>query len=130
MLHVSVPQQVQSAALGRLDEHLRNPPVGEVHVRVQVMSPVISTTLVLAYRAVRGTDPGPAAGQLLKLVQLSYRDGGPGDWPNQIRDIARSVPASVASPLRPARGRPSSAHPGLHPNLDAVGGARQHGDGL
>ena len=35
-----------------------------------VAVPVIATTLVLASHAVRGTDPGPAAGQLLKLVQL------------------------------------------------------------
>lgn len=37
---------------------------------VVVAIPVAATTLAIAYHALRGSDPGPAADDLLRLVEL------------------------------------------------------------
>jgi len=39
-------------------------------VLVVVLTPVLGATIVLTWHGLRGTRPGPAAGHLLKLVEL------------------------------------------------------------
>jgi hypothetical protein len=44
-------------------------------VVIVVLAPVAAATLVLTWHGLRGTNPGPAATLLLKLVELVLRRG-------------------------------------------------------
>jgi hypothetical protein len=57
-----------SSLMTRLMTQLDSPPA--IVAVAFLLSPVAAATLVLTWHGLRGSDPGPAGNQLLKLVEL------------------------------------------------------------
>jgi hypothetical protein len=68
MFEMSTVEPVLTAIAELTDAAIGNAPT--LAAIAIVTAPVGAATLVLTWHGLRGTSPGPAAGQLLKLVEL------------------------------------------------------------